>query len=234
MHANLGSDRGAIGNAPGALNHQPVVAVSIVAVEQIVLPVQIGDEQIEETIVVIVSPGAPISNGAVIDEASRRDFREGAIPVVMVKKIVLARAARRAVGDEKIEEPIIVVICPGRAPGISNVGDEGARGDFREGAVPVDVVEKVLLVGIGDEKIEEPVIVIIVPGGPQRAASVRHDAAGGDFRESPVPVVVIEKIVLVIVRDEQKVAKGAKNGTLLSSSRPLRSFVRFLAFAISR
>src|SRR4030095_13718530 len=99
LHANLRSEAGPIGNATGTLDDQPIIAVSVVAVEKIILIIQIRHEQIEESIVVVVSPGAAITNGAVICQAARGDFREGTVAIVMVEKIILSRAAGRAVGD---------------------------------------------------------------------------------------------------------------------------------------
>ena len=55
LHANLRSKAGPIGDTPGALDDQPIIAVSVVAVEKIILIIQIRHEQIEESIVVVVS-----------------------------------------------------------------------------------------------------------------------------------------------------------------------------------
>src|SRR5437868_3889337 len=102
FHANFCSDSRAIGNATDALNDQPVVLVSVISIEKVVLIVQVRNEQIEKAIIVVISPGGPITDGSVVDQASGGDLRKGAIPIVVIQKIILPGTIGRSVGDEQV------------------------------------------------------------------------------------------------------------------------------------
>jgi hypothetical protein len=203
LNSHLGSNASPIRTAPGTLDDQPVIAVAVVAVEKIVLVIQIRDQQVEKSIVVVISPSASISNGAVVSKAAGGNFREGPIAIIVIKEIVLARAIGRPVGDKQVKESIVVVVSPGGASRIAHVIRDRAGRYFREGAIAVVVVEKILLVRIGDEEIEKTVVVVVAPGATERTATIRHNSSGRYFGERAVPIVMIEKVVFVVIRHEE-------------------------------
>src|SRR5438105_4709064 len=114
-----------------------MVAVAIIMVEKIVLAVAIGDEQIEETIVVIIAPGAAHRACCIRGDAAGGDSRERAIAVIVVQKIPLA-----IVCHEQIKEAVVIVVAPGTAFRGADVIDDTARSDLRKTAVAIIVIEK--------------------------------------------------------------------------------------------
>src|SRR5205085_12259762 len=84
------ADAGSVRNPSDASHRQPVVAISIVPIKQIVLSIEIGDEQIDKAIIVVISPGASVAHRGVTHHAAGRNFRERPVAVVMIQKIVLA------------------------------------------------------------------------------------------------------------------------------------------------
>src|SRR5437588_680635 len=89
FHANFCSDSRAIGNATDALNDQPVVLVSVISIEKVVLIVQVRNEQVEIAVVIIVTPGTAKGTAAVRRKGPSSNSLKGAIAVVVIEKVVL-------------------------------------------------------------------------------------------------------------------------------------------------
>ena len=89
----------------------------------------------------------------------------------MIEKVSLTE-----VGDEQIEEAVIIIIAPGAAFGIPDVSDDGARGNSGERAGTVIVVKKVPLAApIRDKQIQKTVIIVIPPGASHGISDIIRD-----------------------------------------------------------
>src|SRR6266496_2058869 len=106
LNAHLGTNGRAVGNRPDQLYLEPLVAVGVVPIEEIVLSV-VGHEEVEESIVVVIAPPALVGISSIVDEAAGRDARESAITVVAIKKVVQTVPA-----EEKVNEAVVVEVTP--------------------------------------------------------------------------------------------------------------------------
>ena len=88
----------------------------MIAVKKVVLSIDVCDEKVQETIVIVISPGAAVSGGGVINQAPLRKLFEGPISAVPIEEIFDASPIGLSVGHEKIEVPIIIKIGPCPAP----------------------------------------------------------------------------------------------------------------------
>src|SRR5262249_39966776 len=81
---------------------------------------------------------------------------------------------------------------------ISAIIDQAAREHPGKRAIPVVVVEKVVVVDVDHKKIEMSVIVIVHPRTADRLneGGVRDDFTRGDLLESAIAVVVVERVFL--------------------------------------
>ena len=89
----------------------------------------------------------------------------------LVKQVQARTVAEQAVGDDEIDEPIVVEVAPGGRGGIAALADQFVRADFRESPVALIAIKRVLVVATkirGDEKIELAIVVIIRPNAPLR------------------------------------------------------------------
>src|SRR2546430_8106745 len=91
--------------------------------------------------------------------------------------------------NKQIEQPIVVIITPGRSGRPSPQCYPGLLGDVGESAVVVVVIQAVLAV-VGDVDVR-PIIVIIVRHGHTKSPTlVRNAGLFGDLAKSAVMVVV--------------------------------------------
>ena len=93
------------------------------------MPVQIRDKQIEETIIVIIAPGAAIPGGVIINEAATDNFLECPVSPVFIEEIFDSGSVGLSVRHEEIEVSIIVEIGPGRPPGKTHLRSDDGIGD---------------------------------------------------------------------------------------------------------
>src|SRR5438034_4406556 len=65
-------------------------------------------------------------------------------------------------------------------------------------AVPVVAIKTIWTAAlpVGHEQIEEAVVIVVRPGRARRVSSVIHNAAGRDFGEGAITIIVVERIVL--------------------------------------
>src|ERR1051326_1050685 len=162
-------------------------------------------------------PDFGADRGAVGHGADAFDLYPGiAIALVMVKEIVDLVWARpgwaSAIGDEQVEEPIVIIIDPGTAGGVvsrSAIIHDRARRDSREGTVTFVVVEKVMVVVVQNEQIQIAVVVVIAPRTGWRSRRAFFKSDSGDFAERTIPVVAEQEtgralvVQNAIVGDEQ-------------------------------
>src|SRR6266480_7756799 len=91
--------------------------------------------------------------------------------------------------NKQIEQPVVVIITPGRSGRPSLQCYPGLLGDVGESAVVVVVIQAVLAV-VGDVDVR-PTIVIVVPHGHTKAPTlVRNTGLFGGLAKSAVMVVV--------------------------------------------
>ena len=57
LHADLRADGRSVGGRAHQLDHDPVVAVAVVVIQEFIVSRSSGDKQIQETVVIIVTPG---------------------------------------------------------------------------------------------------------------------------------------------------------------------------------
>ena len=201
------------GDEPDALE----AAVPQVAIQEVGVRV-VGDEQIDETVVVVVGrhDAEAVGAGRIGEPVGRGRFHEAAVPDVLEEQIGLAGKPRRADHDARPVAPDERPLrahdrVPGRidvardiqvqvavrirvekgAAGAPAAGrDTRARGDFIEGAVAT-VAEQEVRPPVGDVEIETPVVVDI-PGAhavaPGRAVHARLLRHVFEFPSSKVAV----------------------------------------------
>ena len=135
-----------------------------------------GDIEIEEAVIVEVAEGAPGVPGDRATEARRSgDFREGAIAVILVKKVCSDG------GNHDVGETVIVIVGGISSCSPVRVGETGARGDVFEVSMAEVMVEKNasrfwrrLLTGnyaaqafhggpVDNKQIHEAIVVVIEP-----------------------------------------------------------------------
>src|SRR6266496_1842200 len=85
FQAHLCANRRAVRHSPDELKIGPVVAIAIVPVEKVVFAFggpTVGNEQVEKTVVVVVTPGAPSRVAKVVYKTAGTDFGERPVPIV--------------------------------------------------------------------------------------------------------------------------------------------------------
>src|SRR5689334_21257311 len=143
-------------------------AITVIMIE-IAGASKICNEDVNETVVVVVAPGATTERRHVADNTAHVcgcHFSEPAIAIVPIQRVRCRHA--RAVHDKQIKVTVVIVIDPGGTDRVFAVGYDGARRDAREGAVFVVLIEMVLLVCLtisphGHKKIRPSVPVEVAP-----------------------------------------------------------------------
>src|SRR5690606_29966595 len=107
----------------GGANRREVPA-GILQVDLVLLRAFHADQQIEEAIVVDVSPGDVLVEAGVVEADRDAGIGKGAVAVVAQD---VARGAAVRLADENVDEPVSVVVGPPGAPG-------GADAQWREAA----------------------------------------------------------------------------------------------------
>jgi len=135
-------------------------AVSPVPIEEVVLILAVGDEQVEITIVVVVAPGGTEGLAGVVDNRTLSDPLEYAASQVAIQEVVLVPT----IGHEQVESAVVVVVPPRGGERGTAVTDDGPFVDLGEGAVTVVEVEEVVVVAlVGYEEVEVAVVVAVAP-----------------------------------------------------------------------
>jgi hypothetical protein len=177
--------------------------VAVVPVETVLEPLcrdDVGDEQIEIAVVVVVAPARAVGDAAVVDQLSFGDLLEAPVAPVSVEEIVLADAR-----DEKVGIAVVVVVGPDRCPVDGDVVDDVAPPDAREAAVTVVAVEEVRLARVGDKEVEVAVPVVVGPRTGVGVAVVADNVAFGDLGERAVAVVAEQAVVLLLLVGDEKI-----------------------------
>ena len=186
QHFHPGPDAGAVGDIALKPDDDPAVAVAIVPVQE-VFPADVRDKEIEKPVMVDVHPGAAEGIGAVTGRAARFDGGEGAVAVVVIKRV----AKPAVVGHKNVDPTVVVVISPGRTGRISAFGalvDDFTCGDAGEGTIALVMIERAVdPAGVYDEQIQVPVVVVVHPGTRQRVAT----GSGNSVRQSAERAVAV-------------------------------------------
>src|SRR5580704_2667523 len=195
--------------------------VLVVVVDRIHLLVDVGDEEIDPAVLIVVGSvnahaGARAAETAVANACKQADFLEFSVAAIGEKKI-----GDRVVANEKIHASIVVDISGNDAPGLrERTGDAGLLANVGERAVAIIVIEPARhrIVDAGDaiptlvrlqvaaefvlgfvevdeaadKEIEAAVVVVVEPDGAGAPAAGGDAGFGGDVGESTVAVVVIE------------------------------------------
>jgi len=117
-------------------------------------------------------------------------------PLWYVQEIVLVAG----IGHEQVEEPVVVVVRPGRTDTRSDGIHPRPAGDCAEdfGTARTKVVEeKTAFVGIktGSEQVKVAVVVVVTKHARAEVTERRHHRLCRDFSELEVAVVVVEATV---------------------------------------
>jgi len=83
-----------------------MIVVPVVVIEE-TSAVEVPNEQVQKTIVVVIAPRDGPRIAAIIHRNAVEDFGERPVTVVVIEKVVLSEA----VGDEQIEPAVIVIIA---------------------------------------------------------------------------------------------------------------------------
>src|SRR5712664_102342 len=105
----------------------------------------IRHKEIEETIIIHIDPSSsdrPHFSVGRVDSSQARffgDILKSSVTLVAVKKVSVYA------GDKQIDKAVVIVVCGGRAHGITLAGQTGFFGDVREGTIAI-VSEKPVVV----------------------------------------------------------------------------------------
>ncbi|HEV2672621.1 MAG TPA: hypothetical protein VGU74_16115 [Gemmatimonadales bacterium] len=106
----------------------------------------------------------------------------------------------RRIGDEEIEEAVVVVIKEHRGLRVADMTDAGRSGDILERAVSPVVPQHVATAGGGDEEIGPAVVVVIGECGCYAdPIAQRHPGMRRHVSERPVAIVAIQGAGPVLV-----------------------------------
>src|SRR4030095_10129270 len=158
-----------------AAHLEPGVRVAVVPIEKVrsaALPVR--DEEIEEAVVVVIAPRTTGGIAAVVHDAAGGHFGERAIAVVVIERLILPGT----VGDKEVEEPIVVIVGPLTDFRLLRVGDDCARGDLRERAIAVVVIEETRP-ETRHGQVEVAIIIVVTP--------IRYKCIGAALTRANVP-----------------------------------------------
>jgi hypothetical protein len=182
----------------------------------------VGDKGIEKAIAIEVSEGdahALAEEG--VDAGLMRDVGEGSVAVVAIEGVmqrqvevgmavgaqalfesavgILVDFPMAVVDDEKIEQPIVVVVEPARADGphLLTMGvcsrDSGFGGDVSEGGVAV-IAEKLVARDVCDKDVGVAVVVEVTNGNAHAIARSGYASFFSDVSECAVMVVAEKSI----------------------------------------
>src|SRR5881397_3794197 len=114
--------------------------MAFVVVKEILL-IAIGHEEIQQAVVVIITPCTSLRSAAIGHDASGSDSRKCAVTIV----VITPRAAIRS----------------------ATVVDDASGGNFRQRSVAVIAIEKIILaLLVRDKEIQIAIVVVIAPGAP--------------------------------------------------------------------
>ena len=156
------------------------------------------DEYIDEAVVVVISPYGTFGASAPRDDRAYvpgRHFGEGAVAVVPEELILGGEAVGIGAGDKKVQIAVVVIIHPRATAPVPGFAANDAVGELREGPVTVVVKQKVFLrlvvkdiIRTRDQKIEEPIVIVVPPGASRPGSQIGDDAARCDLCEGGIDV----------------------------------------------
>src|ERR1017187_1015454 len=137
----------------------------------------VGDKQIQVAIAVEIherAAGSPSIAG--MHQACLTGYvRESAVAIVAVQDVLGPS------GDEDILKPIVVVVTYGYATEPARTGEPGFRGDVREGAVAIVLIQAIrgafrnaFPAAAGEYQYVEPAIVVVIEKGGAAADGLQN------------------------------------------------------------
>ena len=112
--------------------------IVVIAVQGIQLAIKVGNEQVHEAVLIVISGVHAHSRprsafGAIRYPGGLADFLKFAVSAVKKQKV-----CDRVIGDEQIHKTIIIYVSRDHAPGFSQTaGDSRRFADIRKGAIAV-------------------------------------------------------------------------------------------------
>src|SRR5262249_15797968 len=99
-----------------ALHLKPTVAVALIVVEKVVARLA-GDVQIEEPVVIVISPRTCREGILVLGRAAPLDSVQISVSVIVIKEVdnIGVNVRRAVIREEEIEKTVVVIVAP-RAP----------------------------------------------------------------------------------------------------------------------
>ena len=149
----------------------------------------VHDKQVQETVVVVIRPGAPVRIHGSRDRRALRHLREPSVPLIMVEAVV-GGSPDREVGDEQVREAVVVIVAPGASAGTDLSIVERSAGDSGESPVPVVVVKHAATVVRRDIQVGVTVIVVVGPRGAVDAITRARESSAGGRAKRAVPFVL--------------------------------------------
>jgi len=145
----------------------------------------VGDVEVWPAVVVVVKePGCEGEDGG-LHAGLSGDLSERAVVVVAIEEVGAVE-----VGDVEVWEAVVVEVGGGDGLAEGDAVDAGGVGDVFEGAVAAIVKELCGGFFVGDEEVEETVVVDVGPGGGLRGGDhVGQTALPGDVSEGAVAVI---------------------------------------------
>ncbi len=116
LHSDFGPNGRAVGNGAHQFEFEPAITVAVVAIEAIgyraAFPAS-GQEQVQETVVVVVAPCATHGiSSVVVHKAAGKYPGEGAVAIVVIEIIYAGTDSDFAMRHEQINKPVIVIVAP--------------------------------------------------------------------------------------------------------------------------
>ena len=155
--------------------------ISAVSIEEIRVSAAIGNRQIHEPVIVVITPRCTNSRAGIIHPGTLRHSGKRMVAVVAIEEVLRGRAE---VGDKQIQVAIIVVIGPHAAHGVTTAPHDRSSGDFRKSAI-ASVSKKCarFTPSIGNKEVNPTVPVKIRPTATIGMLGLGGDFTGSDFRE---------------------------------------------------
>ena len=110
------------------------------------------------------------------------------------------------IGHKEIQITVIIIVSPAAAKRRPLVSHNRSGRYPAECTVSIIIIKKIILVrAVGHVQIQITIVVIISPAASLRFAPVIDNTARSHLGKSSIPVIMVEKIVLVIVIGDKQI-----------------------------
>src|SRR5438105_532593 len=185
------------------LDFKPVVAITLIVEEKLRTTdkigaiLTIGNKQIKEPIIIVISPGraAATTGYQVINTGAGSHIGKGPVPIVPVKIICsLSAGIAPRIDHVKVQVTIVIKISPGRRAIIAKGAKPGLIGYVRKCSVAVISVQSLLkgtiICSARNKKVKVAIIVVVTPGKRAAIGQRENASLAGNVSKCSVSVIL--------------------------------------------